>query len=1751
MRRTIMRRGFFAVIIVFVMISTFFGIIQLSENAEAHIPGGEGNPLQLYSYFDPDASSKINLADDGIARDVYDEWEGAYVRNITLVGDSQDTRFCYLFLANDHNYLYIGLVYLSQSSTQNDYVSLYFDEGDGSGAYDGSHDDALTAGNEQFIMASGPGGNPRYWDGYWNGSSWIVDNNDNDNGKGPEDDFDFQKDFGNNYYNWEIRIPLDPKQDSVNSSDLNVGSNDELGFFIEIYDSQGGGEFFYWELTGNNSSDPSSYADLKLGIQRKDTTVYSTYANTGDPEIDGDITDDVAYANAYTREIILTNFTGGILNAKLYLCENPTNYEIFVGLIIYIDNTDSPDFLRVFTDQNHSYIGPGGEWGEKDGLLSVGANKQTENFQQVFGNNTYIDGYWDSDEKAWQDDTLDGDQKDGQGAVVYWNLPGTIEDRYEFEFRLPYSILSPYEADQYNDLYIDSTQVQGFLIEFYDDSASAGGQYFYWDLTTNLNAILTQKTASNVYICTGWAYLQTGGPALKPVTPIHGATVYGIDYIFRVEAEDEGGFDEVQFTAFQVEGDTSWYTLVQEPDTGVWYTYWDTTLYPDGMHNITIVAQDDEGITVKRIIPITIANGGAAVAPPSITLDSPLDGSKISEDQIFKATTFGIVGDVVFYVDGQPLGSMTETTPDTWQYTLNTTKFSDATHIIEVVATNSEGQGSDGGFYTFENWDLNQFTIIQPSFGGTVSEVITIIGDYEAEDSGDYAELFVDGEYIAFEDTETQISGNNIFQFLLNTTRYEDGTHTIKIVVYDPDGLSLSDSVVCTFLNRPVIQPFDPTEGQLISGTYHLTIEATDPNGNEITSASYRVDSGGWVGMTITAQGPPAVIDSTGTDLDTTAYPDGEHEIEYRVEDSSGAVATKSIPVIVDNTPPSRISIIYPVDGQYLEGMHTFLVEASDNNDIDLVEMELNSSEEWSYMSLNLETGYYELIVDTASFDDGPHTLDARVYDSAGNGPVSAIQITFNVDNTLPTLSINAPLNDQIVNGEEVLISANSTDAFLTIIEYRVDNGEWLQLNGGPPTWTDTWNSNLRSNGEHTMTFKASDGIGNVVTEVLTIYVDNDVPTVGIVAPLPGEYVEGIYTFKVVVGDEVGVTEVYITINENNYIAEFNSASMYWEAVMDTSVFSDGTYAINATVKDGVPSHTHSVPAFDFNIDNNPPSLGIEAPKRDEVIDSGVSSKYSIQVSSEDVFLSRVEVRVDESSWQDMSGGPTSWTYSWDHSALGDGEHDISARAKDGSGKSVEEMVTIFVDNTPPQLKIVNMPGEFSHVGSSFFIQLNIEDSLGVASVNYRFDNGSVVDMFVNKETGFYEAEVVTNSTGYNIEDGYHDLIITAIDLAGLEKSVTRRLYVDNTGPDITTKRPGSRATVSGEVNFQVEISDDTGTAEVYIRIGDGSWNEMRLDKFSGEYYYNWDSENAYNGKYDVDIKAVDSLGNVQEFQSAYVITVDNFPWIWLYIFLAGLIVLSLLAILNWVITEKPAKPKKEKPREELPEGPSPPPLREEMLRPPAKATITELPPEKEKIVMEEEEELPPLDEDELPPPEDIELLAEEGELPPTEEEVPAPGMAVAPTKREEEPPSPEDEDLMLEDLEELPPEEELSLPAKDEEERAIKELEGLALQDEEAPPPKEAPPELKEEEPPELKEEEPPELEEEEPPELKDEEPPELKEEEIPELKDEEPPELKEEEPPEPKAEESPELPEEKPSEETTEIKDEKKIKFLKRKEH
>jgi hypothetical protein len=901
-----------AIFMVIAMIVSMFSAISFVDNAKAHVNEGEGNPLQLYSYFYDQDLPDVNINGE-IVSDA-DFWARGYAREMTFVQneDGVTTIPVSMFFVNSNNYLYIALSWDAGNAGAGNGVWLFFDEGANTGGTaDGNHDDALTnPSGERNEDALFEDKNDVNNDLNWNNAAQAWQNDATGTNKVMA-----VNSFGApaTYFNAEFKIPINTGNDDSDDSNLDITGIDEIGIYIVVYLTGGGpppAGHYFWEATnvqGANKNSAGAYeplaadnnnnqwGDLKLSVTREETRLYSTVNINGDPTVDGNINDDLAWTDAYKRDMTFTNFQGATIDVRFFSVQNQVTNNIWCGFWVEDDDFNGADEFHIFQEREAVAASTG-----RDYLLD-------DNFENLIKTDVTgaAFGDWEYDLDTWNADETD---QEGQAAVQYFPTP---TPHYEFEFELPY-MAGTEDVNMDND-----NRLFGFYMKFVD-SDMPGDNEFFWELTANDELIRIEET-DQTHIAVGWVDLQMGGPAITPVTPDDGGVVFGKDYIFRIWAQDEELTEPygIQFAAFKTDNMDSFKKLFHENE-GFWFTYWDTTGEPNGPTTITIVATDDDGITVYLTISVIIANPGPDGDPPLLVeitappAPGPLSGS-INVD-----ATAVFADYIEFHIDGM-LFAVDNTVP--FQATLDTTLFDDGGHIISIKAVNIAGETWDSEVYEFDNWDLNSLTITQPTSGSTQMDTINVIGDFTADNSVALAELYVDEVFWSFSD---DTAGGDV-TFMLNTTLLSDGPHQVKMFVYDPDGNKLMD-MVSIFVDN--ILPGTPAiasliDGQFIDGTFVFKVQCdtTDLASVELTIPTVITS------MPIGYNSASGYYEYT---LDTTALADGDYSVSAVSWDTAGSSASSAtVNFKIDNTAPT-LTVASPLDNAIVSGDVTFNYNATD-----------------------------------------------------------------------------------------------------------------------------------------------------------------------------------------------------------------------------------------------------------------------------------------------------------------------------------------------------------------------------------------------------------------------------------------------------------------------------------------------------------------------------------------------------------------------------------------------------------------------------------------------------------------------------------------------------------------------------------------------------------------------------------------------------------------------------------------------------
>ncbi|MFP2905289.1 Ig-like domain-containing protein [Pyxidicoccus sp. 3LFB2] len=299
----------------------------------------------------------------------------------------------------------------------------------------------------------------------------------------------------------------------------------------------------------------------------------------------------------------------------------------------------------------------------------------------------------------------------------------------------------------------------------------------------------------------------------------------------------------------------------------------------------------------------------------------------------------------------------------------------------------------------------------------------------------------------------------------------------------DPNGLTHSfnelqrratdlSNVLCEDVQAPVVSLQSPDAGSFLRATVAVLAAATDDVGVS------RVDFLDGTSLIGSDTLPPF----TAT-WDTTKVDGGTHALTARAFDVSGNTTTApAVSVFVDNVAPFLVS------GQPQYNQHTRgYVRGNVNVGVSVVESGSGVAQvdflQDSTLLLGTRPGTsaisYSMMWNTVGVPDGPHTINYRATDRAGNVSLP-YSVSVRVDNTPPTLAaVTAPANNTQVGGIVTLRATASDAQVLAWVAFEVDGMRLTPYSMTPP-FSATWDSTQKP-GMHVISAIASDWAGNTL----------------------------------------------------------------------------------------------------------------------------------------------------------------------------------------------------------------------------------------------------------------------------------------------------------------------------------------------------------------------------------------------------------------------------------------------------------------------------------------------------------------------------------------------------------------------------------------------------------------------------------------------------------------------------------------------
>ena len=502
------------------------------------------------------------------------------------------------------------------------------------------------------------------------------------------------------------------------------------------------------------------------------------------------------------------------------------------------------------------------------------------------------------------------------------------------------------------------------------------------------------------------------------------------------------------------------------------------------------------------------------------------------------------------------------------------------------------------------------------------------------------------------------------------------------------------------------------------------------------------------------------------------------HTIRAKATDLAGNVNyTNTLQVLVDNQDNQSPTgaLIFPFTGQTLTGEITIIIEASDNDQVETVDLYINGDSIATYQEPPYRYDWNTL----NEIDDVIHTIHAHVRDNAGNqitiGPINVTIDNYDSDDEIaPTGTIISPASASTVSGT-IDIEVNAYDNIrMGHVDFIID-GSAVAHDSIPP-YSYSWNTlGEAEDSDHVININLSDSAGNTTSLFpVSVFVDNiedadtTPPSIVIYDPAANQTVSGTITFMTIATDNVAIDRVEFY---HDYELEFTATNYPYNYEWNSTLIAeDSEHVWHAKAFDtsGNDSQTQPMILFVDNIDNIPPTGFILYPYAGQI----VSDNIEIQVSASDnVGIAEVEFYLDGDILSSDDQAP--YAYEWNtNSSSEDEEHVIYATIIDLQGNSTDLSpisVTVNNDDAPsndltPPIATILTPLSTQTVSDTVIIT-------GFASDNHEIER---VMFYVNDQL----IETVTDSpfttnwiTYEEANNSEHVIQMTAQDPSGNQSS--------------------------------------------------------------------------------------------------------------------------------------------------------------------------------------------------------------------------------------------------------------------------------------------------------------------------------------------------------------------------------------------
>ena len=306
----------------------------------------------------------------------------------------------------------------------------------------------------------------------------------------------------------------------------------------------------------------------------------------------------------------------------------------------------------------------------------------------------------------------------------------------------------------------------------------------------------------------------------------------------------------------------------------------------------------------------------------------------------------------------------------------------------------------------------------------------------------------------------------------------------------------------------------------------------------------------------------------------------------------------------------------------------------------------------WQSIGVGNFNGEFEVFIDTTDVENGLNNLEIK---AENTGASNSKQIEVNVLNDFenPNIEILSHSGDETVEEITIFEVIATDDNQIDKVQFNVNNGDWRAMYSNiDDKYIASWNTQEADagNGEHVLSFRATDKSGNHKTHTinLTVFNEGDVtyPSLKIILP-EDEIYNSRVKIEIQTDDPEGIKSVEYKVDgsdwKNMENQNGNIFTTYWIP------YTDGWHDLIIRSTDNQDYSTNLSTMFET--DNNPPYISLNSNTYD------ISATANFEINVQDYSdLETLRYRIDGQQWINLDETQYDVSFVWDSTKYEDGE---------------------------------------------------------------------------------------------------------------------------------------------------------------------------------------------------------------------------------------------------------------------------------------------------------------------------------------------------------------------------------------------------------------------------------------------------------------------------------------------------------------